>query len=109
VWIPRSGERHRMSDKIRGNCWNCGRALTAADYGRETNCPGCTKPTRVCRNCRHFAPGRPNDCVEPMAEPIAEKERANFCELFEPATGPAGGDTRTDPDDLVKAAEAFFK
>lgn len=98
-----------MSATIQGNCWHCNQALTAADYGRETNCPGCTIPTRVCRNCRHFAPGRPNDCVEPMTEPILEKERANFCELFEPTDRPLGDGTRTPAADLAKAAEDLFK
>jgi hypothetical protein len=98
-----------MSNPIQGNCWYCGHDLTAADYGRETNCPGCTKPTRSCRNCRHYAPGRPNDCIEPMTEPVLEKERANFCELFEPTHRPAGGGSNTAGDDLVKAAEDLFK
>jgi len=98
-----------MSATIQGNCWHCTQTLTAADYGRETNCPGCSKPTRVCRNCRHFAPGRPNDCVEPMTEPILEKERANFCELFEPTDRPSGGGARAAAADLAKAAEDLFK
>jgi hypothetical protein len=98
-----------MSDAILGKCWHCGRALTAADFGRETNCPGCSKPTRVCRNCRHFAPGRPNDCVEPMTEPILEKERANFCELFEPTQNTAGSAPGSEAEDLLKAAESLFK
>ncbi|MCG6863653.1 MAG: hypothetical protein LJE70_20705 [Chromatiaceae bacterium] len=98
-----------MSDAIRGKCWCCGRALTAADYGRENNCPACSKPARACRNCRHFAPGRPDDCAEPMAEPISEKERANFCELFEPTDKPAGGGAETPTKDLIRAAEDLFK
>lgn len=98
-----------MSDTPLGTCWHCGQVLTAADYGRETNCAGCSKPTRVCRNCLHFAPGRPNDCVEPMVEPILNKERANFCELFEPTDRPAAGTAGSTAEDLVKAAEDLFK
>jgi hypothetical protein len=98
-----------MSNRALGNCWYCGRALEAADLGRETDCPGCRKSTHVCRNCRHFAPGRPNDCVEPLAEPIIEKERANFCELFEPTHSPASSRAGPSADDLVRAAEDLFK
>jgi hypothetical protein len=98
-----------MNHKVIGSCWQCGHSLTVVDFARETSCPGCTKPTRVCRNCRHFAPGRPNDCVEPMAEPILEKERANFCELFEPSDRPAGNGAGAVADDLLKAAENLFK
>jgi hypothetical protein len=98
-----------MSEPTFGNCWHCGRSLSAADYGRESNCPGCQKPTHVCRNCVHFAPGRPNDCVEPMAESVLEKERANFCELFEPAERRAGGTSGPTEQELTKAAEDLFK
>jgi hypothetical protein len=44
-----------------------------------------------------------------MAEPVLEKERANFCELFEPTDRPAGGKGGPAADDLVKAAESVFK
>jgi len=98
-----------MGDPIQGNCWHCGRDLTASDYGRETNCLGCTKPTHVCRNCRHYAPGRPNDCAEPMAEQVLDKKRPNFCALFEPTDRPAGSGPRIAGDNLIEAAEDLFK
>ena len=94
---------------IVGRCWNCGRELTAADLGRETLCTGCGKPTRCCRNCRFYQPGRPNDCVEPMAEPVHDKEKANFCEHFDPEPDPRGGHGRKKDEDLRAAAEALFK
>ena len=95
-----------MSDII-GNCWHCGNELTKADYGRETNCISCGKPTRVCRNCRWYAPGRPNDCVEPTAEPVADKTKPNYCEHFEPTHNEDTKDSSAD--DLLKAAESLFK
>jgi hypothetical protein len=98
-----------MNDPIRGYCWHCGQALRDVDYGRETNCLGCHKPTHVCRNCRHFARGRPNDCLEPMAEPVLDKERANFCDLFEPDDKPTASRRGPAAADLVKAAEDLFK
>ena len=96
-----------MNSEITGNCWKCGQGLTPADYGREATCPGCGRPTRVCRNCRHFAPGRPNDCIEAIAEPVADKERANFCELFEPRRQDAAASA--SPQDLLARAEDLFK
>ncbi|MEA3277325.1 MAG: hypothetical protein U9Q81_19000 [Pseudomonadota bacterium] len=98
-----------MSDQIQGRCWHCGNGLTAADLGRESACAHCGKDTRVCRNCRHYAPGRPNDCVEPMVEKVLNKERANFCELFEPTATPASSGPEPAADDLRKAAEDLFK
>ncbi len=67
-----------MDEEIIGKCWHCGRPLGKACYGRESGCFGCGKATRVCRNCCHYARGQPNDCEEPMAERLMEKERANF-------------------------------
>ena len=98
-----------MEQTIIGKCWNCGIALGPQDYGRETNCVGCGKPTRVCRNCRWYAPGRSNECVEPMAERVLEKERANYCEFFEPTTETGGLDGGSSDEKLRKAAEDLFK
>jgi hypothetical protein len=98
-----------MSEEIRGHCWRCGGGLTASDYGREAACPGCGRPTRVCRNCRNYAPGRPNECVEPMVERVLDKDRANFCELFEPTDRPATAETAPPAEALRKAAEDLFK
>jgi hypothetical protein len=92
-----------------GKCWSCARDLLSPDYGREQCCPGCGKPTRVCRNCRHYAPGRPNACVEPMAEPVLEKTKATFCEYFEPTTAPKDGPEQASQQALRDAAEALFR
>ena len=90
-----------------GNCWNCSVSMTELDYGRETLCLGCGKPTRVCRNCAEYAPGKPNECLEPMAEHVLRKDGANMCEFFKPhMTVGAGGQP---VDDLIAAAEALFK
>ena len=95
-----------MSESI-GDCWGCGHKLLKSDYGRESLCTSCSKSTRVCRNCRWFAAGRPNDCLEPMAEEVMDKTRANFCDFFEPTFNEAGPDTGAN--DLIKAAEDLFK
>jgi hypothetical protein len=97
-----------MDTEIIGHCWHCDAGLGRADYDRESNCPACGKPTHCCRNCRHYAPGRPNDCLEPIAERNLEKDRANFCELFEP-THRSASSPAPSQDDLLAAAEALFK
>lgn len=99
-----------MSSEVLGICWNCGAELEKADYGRENTCRRCGKSTRACRNCRFFAPGRPNDCVEPMVERVLDKEKANYCELFAPSDAPVGrsAGATTGQDDLLKAAEKLF-
>ncbi|MCB1723594.1 MAG: hypothetical protein KDJ39_07855 [Gammaproteobacteria bacterium] len=95
-----------MSPNAEGICWSCGARLAAVDYQREAECPACRKSTHVCRNCRFFAPGRPADCREPIAEPVADKQRANFCDYFEP-----GSDTfhpGENAEKLRSAADDLF-
>lgn len=99
----------QTAGETRGHCWHCGAGLTALDYGRECECPGCSAPTRCCRNCRHFAPGRANECMEPQVERVIDKARSNFCEWFEPAMNPGPGATAPDAESLRRAAEALFR
>ena len=99
-----------MSEKILGHCWSCGHALTRLDYGREAGCIACARPTHCCSNCRHYAPGRANECMEPMVERVLDKTAANFCELFEPTTPSRRPTTAaSNTDALRQAAEALFK
>ncbi|MEW8507889.1 MAG: hypothetical protein AB2598_14410 [Candidatus Thiodiazotropha sp.] len=98
-----------MNEALNGRCWKCGSELEAVDYGRENNCRSCDKPTRVCRNCRWFAPDRPNQCEEPMADRVMDKERSNFCGYFEPTADPVGSDSGQSQDALRQAAEDLFK
>ena len=95
-----------MSPNAEGICWSCGAHLGAGDYQREAECPSCRKQTHVCRNCRFFKPGRPNDCEEPIAEPVADKQRANFCDYFEPSSDTY--QAAPDADALRAAADKLF-
>lgn len=97
-----------MNPNAEGTCWSCGHPLAAVDFGREGHCPSCGKASHVCRNCRFYAPGRPNDCIEPIAERVVDKERPNFCDLLEPVAR-TGGAAKPSADDLKAAAEALFK
>lgn len=95
-----------MSPNAEGICWSCGTRLAASDYQREAECPTCRKQTHVCRNCRFYQPGRPNDCQEPVAEPVRDKDRANFCDYFEPASD--SYQPNADARRLRDAAEDLF-
>ena len=95
-----------MSLTAEGRCWSCGSRLSAGDYQREGECPQCRKQTHVCRNCRFYEPGRPNDCQEPVAEPVRDKDRANFCDYFEPSAD--SHKPGADADELRRAAESLF-
>jgi hypothetical protein len=50
--------------------------------GRRDECPGCRTDLRVCLNCAFYDPARANACMEPQAERVQEKEKANYCDFF---------------------------
>ena len=91
-----------------GRCWNCGKALSDFDLGREARCPGCSKAVHCCRNCRYYQPGRSNDCMEPVADFVADKINANFCDYLQTHDG-AYRDKPASTGDLKDAAEDLFK
>jgi hypothetical protein len=100
-----------MPAEIIGKCWHCAADLASVDYSREGACLGCGKQTHCCRNCRFYQRGRPNDCFEPMAEPVGDKQRANFCGYFEPTLSPRSptGASATDGADALRQADDLFK
>lgn len=93
---------------VAGNCWNCAQGLVSSDYGRGDSCPKCGRDTRCCKGCKNFDPNKHNECHEPQADRVVDKERSNFCDYFKPAS-------RTDGSQYAKAldaraaAEALFK
>jgi hypothetical protein len=70
-------------------CWKCGTSLATQSLplGRLAECDACRAPLHVCRLCRFYNPRVSNACEETIAEPVADKERANFCGYFEPRAG----------------------
>jgi len=73
------------------DCWKCGGNLKAVPLplGRRAECPACRAELHCCRMCRHYAPGKAKQCMEPMAEEVKDKTRANFCDWFQPAPAAA--------------------
>ena len=64
-------------------CHHCGKSLTLPDQvGRRETCPACDADLHCCLNCRFHEPTAYNECLEPRAERVLEKDRANFCDLF---------------------------
>ncbi|ROR32555.1 hypothetical protein [Inmirania thermothiophila] len=70
-------------------CWRCGTALDGIGprLGRRDACPACRAELHVCRMCALYDPAAAGQCREPVAEPVAEKTRANFCGYFTPRPG----------------------
>ena len=93
-------------------CRGCGGDLGARDrIGRRETCPRCGVDLHSCRQCRFHDPRAYNECSEPQAERVLDKERGNFCEYFgcadavtrtRPGGAAAGGNAREDLERLFR-------
>lgn len=93
---------------IRLKCFQCGTEMTFSDrVGRREDCPKCHADAHCCRNCQFYDPKVYNECREPSADKVMEKERANHCDYFSPGQGEGG--KSVSKDDLLSAAEALFR
>ena len=93
---------------IEFECFECHTQLEFSDHvERRAECSKCGADARVCKNCRHYDINAYNECKEPSADYVKEKDRSNFCEYFTPNT--AGHSKGPGRNDLLKAAEALFK
>jgi transposase len=63
-------------------CHACGTVIELEFVGRRDECPKCRKDLRACLNCDFYEEGRANNCREPQAETVKEKDRSNFCSFF---------------------------
>ena len=75
---------------------------------RKDECPKCGADARVCKNCDFYDPKIYNECREPQADRLQEKERANLCDFFRPRAGTLGSE-KDKAAALRAAAEALFK
>jgi hypothetical protein len=84
-------------------CHACGAEVSKeGKLFRTDECGGCGRDLRCCRNCVHFSPTAHNQCLEPVAEWVADKERANFCEYFTFADTQGGGPSRKSPEEEAR-------
>ncbi len=66
------------------HCHQCGwEWAIAGQPGRSETCERCGADLRVCLNCMSYDPRVAQQCRERRAEPVEEKDRANYCEWFE--------------------------
>ena len=95
-------------------CWNCGRPTgLEGKIMRSDSCQQCLADLRCCRGCRFFDPTAHFQCREPIDGPIANKEKANFCDYFQVrAAVQAGGKIIRNTDskeEMKKKFDDLFK
>jgi len=101
---------------------------------RHEECPHCQAQLHVCRMCVFFDTAVAQQCREPVADPVSDKQRANFCgyfqinphaftassdqttesarkldALFGGESSAAASETRTAEDELREQLEQMFK
>lgn len=90
-------------------CFKCGHTLEKTDFGRQDQCPQCHTSTHCCLNCTHYDSTRYNECTEPIAERVVDKEKANFCDYFKPLNKSRTKQPDNSRQEALKKAEALFK
>jgi len=86
------------------HCWKCGAALASdlpLPLARLAECQACRAELHVCRMCEFFDPAVASQCREPVAEPVSDKQRANFCGWFRIRS--RAGVASRDPDPAVES------
>jgi len=96
------------------NCWKCGGTIQVSPgtpLGKRETCPKCDADVHSCRNCQFYDPGKHNQCAEPQAEWVGDKEAANYCDYFQPnPTLLARGErSSTKTQDVKKKFDSLFK
>jgi hypothetical protein len=91
-------------------CWKCGASLAelSLPFGRQERCRSCGADLHACKLCLQFNPRQPQQCDEPTAEEVRDKERANFCEHYKPVAGAWKGGTTAAADSARTALEKLF-
>ena len=95
-----------MSWRVR--CHVCSAELVFDDpIGRSSRCEKCASDLRCCNNCRFYDRSAYNECSEPSAERVLEKDRANFCDFFSPSSGAKGAPAAPASDRLSDLEKLF--
>ncbi len=91
------------------NCFNCHKELdfqSSSKISRKETCPYCYIDLHSCKMCHYYDKTAYNECNEPMADRVVEKEKANFCDYYQLAGTLKKGPTKAD---LMAQAQALFK
>ena len=65
------------------SCHFCGTEVPSTMIiGHASVCSYCSRPLKVCLNCKFYDPNAYHECREEIDEPVTYKDLANFCDFF---------------------------
>jgi len=77
--------------------------------GRREICPFCGSDLHCCLNCAFHEMGAYNECREPQAERVIEKNRSNFCDYFVFRVAEMSGKGKNSGESVKTKIESLFK
>lgn len=89
-------------------CYRCSKKLELKAQDKislREECPHCAADLHCCKMCIFFDQAHYNQCREPNAERIVDKEKANYCDYF--ALGSSKDNSAKE--DHLKLANSLFK
>ena len=91
-------------------CWKCGGSLSALSLplSRRDVCTSCGVDLHVCRMCMDFDPNVADQCREPTADTVYDKQRANFCDHYRPKAQAWQGQDGSEVDAARAALDKLF-
>ena len=93
------------------HCWKCGTEIQLPASSRVLkgdSCPSCDRDLHVCLNCRFYDPTAHNQCSETQAEWVRDKEKANYCDYFEPSKTSPPNPRGKSSQDVKSAFDKLF-
>ncbi|MBI5889004.1 MAG: hypothetical protein HZB82_09930 [Deltaproteobacteria bacterium] len=84
-------------------CFSCKRPVDISGKpGRGDACFFCGADLKACLNCAFHDRDAGSECREPMAEPVKDKDRSNFCDYFQFREGTAADSPAADPMEKLR-------
>lgn len=88
-------------------CFKCQKTNSVeSKVGYREECLHCRQDLHSCKNCDFYDVKSYNECREPSADVVRDKEKFNFCDFYNPSGKNAVVDEKAK---LKAAADALFK
>jgi len=88
-------------------CYFCGHESDGKVF-RNTLCLNCGKELKICLNCQFYDTAAADQCREPQAERVVDKDRSNFCDFFSPSGLGPNRSAAMKKDEAKKKLEDLF-